>query len=216
MTQDSIPFGEWLSLSAAAEMLGVHPSTVRLWSDKGLLPVHRTQGGHRRYRRSEVQLWAQTARERRTVEPEDMLQSAVRNVRMQVSEGRLEAEAWYQKLDEAARAQYRQGARSLFQGLMTYLSSDGQEAASEAYAIGYEYASRARRYTLSYVEAARAFMFFRNALMDAVVGVYSQANIPSGPAWEDMLHKMHAFTDQILVSLLETYLALETNAGGKS
>jgi excisionase family DNA binding protein len=216
MTQDSIPFGEWLSLSAAAEMLGVHPSTVRLWSDKGLLPVHRTQGGHRRYRRSEVQLWAQTAREKRTVEPEDMLQSAVRNVRMQVSEGRLEAEAWYQKLDEAARAQYRQGARSLFQGLMTYLSSDGQEAASEAYAIGYEYASRARRYTLSYVEAARAFMFFRNALMDSVVGVYSQANIPSGRAWEDMLHKMHAFTDQILVSLLETYLALETNANGKS
>jgi len=216
MTQDSIPFGEWLSLSAAAEILGVHPSTVRLWSNKGLLPVHRTQGGHRRYRRSEVQLWAQTARERRTVEPEDMLQSAVRNVRMQVSEGRLEAEAWYQKLDEAARAQYRQGARSLFQGLMTYLSSDGQEAASEAYAIGYEYASRARRYALSYVEAARAFMFFRNALMDAVVGVYSQANIPSGPAWEDMLHKMHAFTDQILVSLLETYLALETNTNGKS
>ncbi len=216
MTQENIPFGEWLSLSAAAEMLGVHPSTVRLWSDKGLLPVHRTQGGPRRYRRSEVQLWAQTAREKRTVEPEDMLQSAVRNVRMQVSEGRLEAEAWYKKLDEAARAQYRQGARSLFQGLMTYLSSDGQEAASEAYAIGYEYASRARRCTLSYVEAARAFMFFRNALMDSVVGVYSQANIPSGPAWEDMLHKMHAFTDHILVSLLETYLALETNANGKN
>jgi len=163
-----------------------------------------------------VQLWAQTAREQKAVDTEDMLQSAVRNVRMQVSEGRLEAEAWYQKLDEAARAQYRQGARSLFQGLMTYLSSDGQEAASEAYAIGYEYASRARRYALSYVDAARAFMFFRNALMDSVVGVYSQANIPSGRAWEDMLYKMHAFTDHILVSLLETYLALETNAGGKS
>lgn len=216
MSEENTPFGEWLSLSAAAEMLGVHPSTVRLWSDKGLLPVHRTQGGHRRYRRSEVQLWAQTAREQKAVDAEDMLQSAVRNVRMQVSEGRLEAEAWYQKLDEAARAQYRQGARLLFQGLMTYLSSDGQEAASEAYAIGYEYASRARRYNLSYVEAARAFMFFRNALMDSVVGVYSQANIPSGRAWEDMLHKMHAFTDHILLSLLETYLALETNANGKN
>lgn len=202
---------EWLSLSSAAEILGVHPSTVRLWSDKGLLPVHRTCGGHRRYRRSEVLLWAQTAREKRTVEAEDMLQSVVRNVRMQVSEGRLEAEAWYQKLDEAARTQYRQGARSLFQGLMTYLANDGQEAASEAYAIGYEYASRARRYTLSYVDAAQAFMFFRNVLMDSVVKVYSEANIPSGTAWENMLHKMHAFTDQILISLLETYLALETN-----
>ncbi len=45
---------EWLSLSDAAKLLGVHPSTVRLWSDKGVLPTHRTSGGHRRYRRNEV------------------------------------------------------------------------------------------------------------------------------------------------------------------
>ena len=60
---------EWLSLSDAAKLLGVHPSTVRLWSDKGVLPTHRTSGGHRRYRRNEVLLWAKTAREIR-VEPE--------------------------------------------------------------------------------------------------------------------------------------------------
>ena len=42
---------EWLSLSDAAKLLGVHPSTVRLWSDKGALPVHKTQRGHRRYKR---------------------------------------------------------------------------------------------------------------------------------------------------------------------
>ena len=207
---------EWLSLSAAAELLGVHPSTVRLWSDKGLLPVHRTKGGHRRYKRSEVLLWAQTSREVRTVQPEDMMQSAIRNVRMQVTEGRLEAEPWYQKLDEDARAQYRQSSRSLFQGLMTYLASTNEDAASEAFAVGYEYASRARRYSLSYVDAARAFMFFRSVLIESVMKVYSEANIPSGKAWEEMLQKMHTFTDQILISLLDTYQALETNSNGKN
>ncbi len=34
---------KWLSLKDAADLLGVHPSTVRLWSNKGLLPVHLTQ-----------------------------------------------------------------------------------------------------------------------------------------------------------------------------
>ncbi len=207
---------EWLSLSAAAELLGVHPSTVRLWSDKGLLPVHRTKGGHRRYKHNEVLLWAQTAREVRTVHPEDMMQSAIRNVRMQVTEGRLEAETWYQKLDEEARSQYRLGSRSLFQGLMNYLVSNSEEAASEAFAVGYEYASRARRYNLSYVDATRAFMFFRTVLIESVMKVYSEANIPSGKAWEEMLGKMQTYTDQILISLLDTYKALETNANGKS
>ncbi len=212
MSEEKTPPAEWLSLSATAKLLGVHPSTVRLWSDKGLLPVHRTRGRHRRFKRSEILLWAQTARESPPLEAESIFQSVIRNVHMQVSEGRLEAEAWYQKLDEAARAQYRQSARSLFQGLMNYLASDGHEAALEAYAIGYEYASRARRYALTYTEATRAFLFFRNVLMDSVVQAYSQANIPSAKAWEEMLHKMHAFTDQILVSLLETYLLLDANS----
>ena len=202
---------EWLSLSDAAEILGVHPSTVRLWSDKGILPVHKTQGGHRRYRLSEISLWAESnSRYRKeAVEPEGMMQEIVKNVRLHISEGRLQEESWYQKLDEDARAQYRQSARSLFQGLMTYVATNGREAESEAYAIGYEYASRARRYSLSYVDAAKAFLFFRDTLVESVIKVYSEANIPAKRATE-MYTRIHTFTDDILISLLETYRKLET------
>ncbi len=200
---------QWLSLHEAAELLGVHPSTVRAWSNKGILPVHRTQGGHRRYKRSEVLLWADTMRGGQAIEPVSVIQAAVRNIRLQISEGRLEAEAWYQKLDEDARAQYRQSARSLFQGLINYLSSDGDEASSEAHSIGYEYASRARRFGLNNVDAARAFLFFRDALLQSVIQVYQEANVPSGQAWGDLLRKVNAFTDMILLNLLETYRAME-------
>ena len=201
---------EWLSLSDAAKVLGVHPSTVRLWSDKGVLPTHRTQGGHRRYKRSEISLWSQSYKRSRasSIEPEHMMQEVIKTVRMQISEGRLQAEAWYEKLDEDARAQYRMSSRSLFHGLMNYLASNGEEAASEAYAIGYEYASRAHRYSLSYVDAARAFLFFRNTLIESVITVYGNANVPSGQT-ADMFHKMHTFTDDILLSLLRTYESLE-------
>ena len=63
---------EWLTLSGAAKLLGVHPSTVRLWSDKGALPVHKTEGGHRRYKRGEILLWAEANSKSRveTIEPE--------------------------------------------------------------------------------------------------------------------------------------------------
>ena len=198
---------EWLSLKGAAELLGVHPSTVRLWSDKGVLPTHRTSGGHRRYRRDDVMLWAKTAREVR-VEPEGIMRLAMNNVRMQIGEANLESEGWYQKLNEEARKQYRESARSLLQGLMAYLVSENKDD-TEAHAIGYDYASRARRYGLSEVDATRALLFFRNSLIESVMKVYREANILSGKAWEDILHKMHTFTDQILISLLETYQKLE-------
>lgn len=201
---------EWLSLSAAADLLGVHPSTVRQWSDKGILPVHKTQGGHRRYKRGEILLWAEsTSRSKEeALEPEGMMQEVIKNVRMQISEGRLQEESWYQKLDDDARTQYRMSARSLFQGLMTYAATDGREADSEAYAIGYEYASRARRYNLSYVDAAKAFLFFRDTLVESVIKVYTEANVPAKRATE-MYARMHTFTDDILISLLETYRKLE-------
>ena len=99
-------------------------------------------------------------------------------------------------------------SRSLFHGLMNFLASSGAEAANEAYAIGYEYASRAHRYNLSYVDAARAFLFFRNTLIESVITVYGNANVPSGQT-ADMFHKMHTFTDDILISLLQTYKSLE-------
>jgi excisionase family DNA binding protein len=204
---------QWLSLHAAAELLGVHASTVRIWSDKGLLPVYRTRGGHRRFKRSEVLLWAESSRGQQVVDPLSVVQAAVRNIRMQISEGRLQTEDWYQKLDENARTQYRQSAHTLFQGLVNYLLAQGdpgpEVGTAEARSIGYEYASRAHRFGLNSVEAARAFLFFRNVLLESVIQVYQEANAPSGRAWADILRKVNGFADLILLHLLETYEAMK-------
>jgi len=200
---------EWLSLSDVAELLGVHPSTARLWSDKGALPVHRTQGGHRRYLRSEVDLWRQSQRTDGKNEAHLVVQNALRNTRFQVSEGHLAAEAWYSKLDDEAREQYRKSGRTLLEGLFSFLASHGKTAAAEAQSLGYEYASRGRRYGLSVAEAVHAFLFFRNVLMDSMLAVYEAAAVQSPEAWSDMFRKINEFTDQILVTLLETYEAYE-------
>jgi excisionase family DNA binding protein len=201
--------GQWLTLSQAAQLIGVHPSTVRLWSDKGRIPVHRTQGRHRRYLRAEVELWIQAARQTHVLEPESLVQQALRQMRFQIGESHLEAEGWYQRLDEEARDEYRQSGRHLIQGLASYLASEGKGASAEAGALGYEYASLGRRYGLDSIEAVRAFLFFRNTLLESMIAVYEKARVPSGAAWGEMLTRVFAFTDQILVSLLETYRVLE-------
>ncbi len=200
---------DWVSLSGAAAMLGVHPSTVRLWSNKGQIPVHLTTGGHRRYLRHEIELWAKTASEKHVMEPVSAMQSAMGKLRMQIADGRLEAESWYQKLDEPSRMQFRPSGVLLVNGLMNYLSSDDADAVNQANAIGYDYASRARRSGLNNVEAVRAFLFFRNTLLESLVNAYENAHVPPGLAWGRMLHQIHSFTDQILIVLLQTYHAFE-------
>jgi len=46
---------EWLTLGRAARFLGVAQSTIRRWSDQGRVPAFYTPGGHRRYRRGDLE-----------------------------------------------------------------------------------------------------------------------------------------------------------------
>ena len=45
---------EWMTLGQAAKYLGVAQSTMRKWSDVGRISAFYTPGGHRRYRRADL------------------------------------------------------------------------------------------------------------------------------------------------------------------
>jgi excisionase family DNA binding protein len=46
---------EWLTLGQTAAFLGAAQSTVRKWADGGRLPTFYTPGGHRRFRRADLE-----------------------------------------------------------------------------------------------------------------------------------------------------------------
>ncbi len=204
---------DWLTLSQVAETLGVHPSTVRNWADKGYLPSHRTQGGHRRFFRKELDLWTKSQSANSKGEAALVVQSALSYTRLQISDGDLENQPWYSKLAPQAREEYRRSGRKLMQNLSNFLaSSDDKTGQAEAHVAGYDYAILGRRHGLNSLEATRAYLFFRSALQEGMINAYESAAIHSARAWRDMIHKMDAFTSQVLLSLLETYQVIE---GGK-
>lgn len=47
--------GRLLTVTQAAEIIGVHPNTLRAWSDKGMVPVTRLPSGYRRYSLEQVE-----------------------------------------------------------------------------------------------------------------------------------------------------------------
>ena len=53
---------DWLTLGEAARYLGVAQSTIRKWSDSGRLRAFYTPGGHRRFRRTDLDTFVGASR----------------------------------------------------------------------------------------------------------------------------------------------------------
>lgn len=64
----AVPRHEFLTPTEVADRLLIAPVTVRLWASKGLLPSVSTPGGHRRFRRQDVEAFIA---KRRLLEPSD-------------------------------------------------------------------------------------------------------------------------------------------------
>lgn len=61
-SRDASEQDELLTPGQVAELFGVDPKTVTRWATAGKLSALRTLGGHRRYRRSEVERVLEEAR----------------------------------------------------------------------------------------------------------------------------------------------------------
>lgn len=196
---------DWIGLTEAADLLGVHPNTVRAWADQGRIPVHRTGGRHRRFRRDEIELWVESQRENGTPEVSAMFQSALWNTRIHVSEGDLEREGWYQKIGTHGREKYRNSGRETLQSLRAYLSNGDADDHQEPCNIGRNYAFWAHRNGLSSRDATRAFVYFRGILIQSMLEVYQQAAIQEPQTWMGMFQKINQFTDQVIQALLDAF-----------
>jgi excisionase family DNA binding protein len=197
---------EWMNLSEAAGLLGVHPSTVPLWADKGDVPSQRTSGGHRRFRRTDLEVW--NANHRRGIAPGASLvvQSALGRTRMDVSEGQLTRLDWYVKLSETARVAHRETSQRLLTLLRKYLTAEDREPLlGEARRLGADYYRLGKVSNLSLAENVRAFLYFRDHLAGSVMQMVEAAgSMQTQPLAE--LHSLTAhFTNEILIALIATY-----------
>jgi len=204
---------EWLTLSEVAQMLGVHPSTVRIWTNQGKIPVHRTNGGHRRFRRSELEIWMLSRDESPPTDiPQELIQAILRQVRARAEHGDFEKEEWYQKIGEEHRRHFREAGRQIVQHLWTYLASDAESSVVETTALGFEYASQAHQIGLTECEAFQSFMFFAQVIVDAILEVAAKPQVYASPMWIALLKKINAFLQDVARGMLQTFEAHHQNA----
>ncbi len=112
-------------ISVAAELLGMHPQTLRIYERKGLLEPARTDGGSRRYSRSDLERLRRIADlteagvnlegVRRIIE----LEESVREIRSELAQERAKAS---QREREIHRS-YRRDLVPLSQAVVLYQGS---------------------------------------------------------------------------------------------
>jgi len=198
---------EWVSLSEAAELLGVHPATVRAWGDKGNLPMQRTPGGHRRFRRADVEARAATPDRSQSSGIQLVVQNMVGRARIELSEGALNDESWYQRLDDTARQQLRQIGHRLLQIFIQFLTEDVQPQLihDEAKAIGTDYERMGRQNGLSLQETTRAYLYFREFLSQTVYDMAETVGTQGPIHWGQIHQKIITITNDVLLAMIAAY-----------
>ena len=199
---------EWLSLSEAAEMLGMHPATVRLWADRNELPSRRTNGRHRRFRRSDIEARLRQDAERKPRPTAQLLvQSVLGRVRFAFTDGTLKTLPWYENFNDSALEAYRSLGRRVLELLLRALNdgTSADELRSEAVLLGAEYGSVTRDSHVPVADAVRAFLYFRSLVDESVIqlaevqGVRDHPDIP----WAESLYQIQTLTNEILPTLIE-------------
>ncbi|MBX3064900.1 MAG: helix-turn-helix domain-containing protein [Anaerolineae bacterium] len=193
----------WVGLAEAARILGVHPATVRSWADRGLLPSQRTPGGHRRFRRSDLEGWIEGQNAAPANEAQLLVQSAVGRARIEVGEGQVGDADWYRTLDQEALHLMRPLGRRLMEVLGRYLGSPSDQALSEARLIGLDYGKLIRGQNLTLGQAIEGFFTFNDFVIDTFRQI-SDVHRVSGDR-TDAVRKIYAFTREIILALVDAY-----------
>jgi len=182
MSDDNLP-ENWLTLSEAAKLLDVHPTTIRRWANNGDIPVLVTPGGHRRFSTIDM---ARFARERSAMRHVNGLTGlwatkALANARHEVVAHR--QDSWLTHFeDQENRNRNRVLGQRLLGLTLRYLSSESSEESSakildEARTIGRQYALFAREQGLPLRVTLEASMFFRDSLIETALEMPEAANI---------------------------------------
>jgi excisionase family DNA binding protein len=158
-----------LNITKAAELLGVHPLTLRNWADKGYIGFFRTPGGHRRFRLEDLNAFlAQmnqgtqettliTAARQAVKQAIATLprQSAILNTNSRLS------------ISDQQRAMMRDIGRTLLGLVIQYVAgSDDEAVLQRGREIGYAYGRFACQQGLSISETVETFNFFRDTIID--------------------------------------------------
>lgn len=215
------PDEKWLTLSQAAEFLGVHPTTLRRWADNGDIPVTVTPGGHRRFLTSELE--TRLNHTPPTVKQESVsltdyhghASRAWADFALVETRHRLVSKPepqWLTAFDEDDRNEKRELGRRLMALLMQHVSAqdDDQGLLIEARSIATRYAQNCAMVGLSAAESLEATTFFRDAMTEVALQMPHVAHLDDDVRLR-LLRKLNQVFNIVQVGVVEYFDELSSS-----
>ncbi|MCU0490800.1 MAG: helix-turn-helix domain-containing protein [Chloroflexaceae bacterium] len=169
---------QFLSLSAASKLLGVHSATLRRWADAGEVPVYITPGGHRRFARSDIEGLAARNPTPTTAIVSTWASKAITHSRSEAGHTS-QRPSWVTALPEGEREEWRRIGQRLMGVVLRYVNSerDDDGLLDEARTIGMAYAQSALRVGMPLTAALEAALFFRDSLVEAAMDLPEESKV---------------------------------------
>ncbi len=201
------PHSEWLSLGPASRIVGVDPDTLRRWADIGQVEAYATPGGHRRFRRADLERVVETRRPTRRrlatlgATPARLARAYARSYRASDVLG----SPAYDDLDRDA---FRAEGRRLIAALLAYLDSSTPAARrrweAEATASVRSTGGRLAQTGSDVLGVVTTFLAARRPFLAELAALGRRRSLDVA-ALTTLYDEAAALLDRLLVELLEAF-----------
>ena len=206
---------DWLTLSQAADVLGVHPTTLRRWADNGDISVRITPGGHRRFLHTDLVTHLEQNQQSSTLQTQEGAHDQQITGRVWADFALVETRqrlvntpepGWLSAFDESHRNEKRELGRRLMALLMQHISTpdNNQELLIEAQSIATRYGQNCYMAGLTAAEGLQATTFFRDAMTEVALQMPQVADFDN-EAQLRLLRKLNEIFNVVQVSLVDYY-----------
>ncbi len=200
-----------LTIAQAADLLGVHPRTLREWANQGHVHHIQTPGGHRRFLEADLLGFLEKmgqGREDRSLAT--AARNAVRDAILQRPQSQPQpASGFPPDLSPEQRAAMRPIGRKLVGLVIRYAAGHTEETVlDEARQLGAAYGAACRGTGMTVSQTVAAFNFFRAPIIDATFASERESG-KSEPNKRQLYQRLDRFFNEVL---LATVRAVENPA----
>jgi excisionase family DNA binding protein len=192
---------DWLSLNEAAKLLGVHPGTLRRWSDEGHIASVRTEGGHRRFDRDLLTNFLVKHQEKPTAPLVSVASGAT-----PVADGH-----WREGFQGKTRDELRQLGQRLLGLLMQYLTRQNEDERflQESRRVGNVYGKESLENGLAMLDTVEAFLYFRSHFSEMMIQLPTFPRAGDDEELRRMTKRTDRFMNEVLLGVIEGYMEHE-------